>query len=266
MDIPENSNENHSRFHSFSIRQRLVDANGNFDNQVMLIEDGSLTTGNGLFSDASPVLSHALTQMDEWLTNLSSLGTHRASLKQIQRAMPSDLVDACFTKKGTVKIAQLQVYQRDTTCNQLYPAFSSPRLVAGEPLANNVLKCRLKPTSLHEYKATFTTTESRTAFAATRWRASIKADGWHLAVLLRTHIGRRRISPSPPVSAVSNRRAGECSVTRRTAAPTNGGFRCTPPALQRASARASDGSTAAAALLGRAPHRLPAQKFEEYVL
>jgi len=51
------------------------------------------------------------------------------------------------------------VYQGDTTCNQLYPAFSSPRLVAGEPLENNVLKCRLKPINLHEYKVTFTTTE-----------------------------------------------------------------------------------------------------------
>jgi hypothetical protein len=162
VDIPENTNENHSRFHSFSIRQRLVDANGNFDNQVMLIEDGSNVTGtgsNGLFSDTSPVLTHALTQMDEWLTSLSSVGTYPPSLKQIQRAKPSDLVDACFLDKGTTKIAQLQVYQGATRCNQYYPAFSSPRLVAGEPLANNVLKCRLKPVNSHEYKVTFTSTE-----------------------------------------------------------------------------------------------------------
>jgi hypothetical protein len=159
VDQPENGNEVHSRFHSFSIRQRLVDANGNFDNQVMLIEDGSTTTGNGLFSDTSPVLSHALTQMDEWLTNLLADKSDVPIGTKINRAKPSDLVDACFTNKGTVKIAQLQVYQGDTTCNQLYPAFSSPRLVAGEPLENNVLKCRLKPINLHEYKVTFTTTE-----------------------------------------------------------------------------------------------------------
>lgn len=161
VDQPENPNENHSRFHSFSIRQRLVDANGNFDNQVMLIENGlPPPTGNGLFSDTSPVLSHGLTQMDEWLTNLSTLGSHPPGLREIQRAKPSDLVDACFTNQGTVKIAQLQVYQGDTTCNQLYPAFSSPRLVAGEPLENNVLKCRLKPINLQDYKVTFTATEA----------------------------------------------------------------------------------------------------------
>jgi hypothetical protein len=161
VDQPENPNENHSRFHSFSIRQRLVDANGNFDNQVMLIENGlPPPTGHGLFSDTSPVLSHGLTQMDEWLTNLSTLGSHPPGLREIQRAKPSDLVDACFTNQGTVKIAQLQVYQGDTTCNQLYPAFSSPRLVAGEPLENNVLKCRLKPINLQDYKVTFTATEA----------------------------------------------------------------------------------------------------------
>jgi hypothetical protein len=160
VDQPENGNEVHSRFHSFSMRQRLVDANGNFDNQVMLVEDGSSTTGNGLFSDTSPVLSHALTQMDEWLANLIADPSNASIANKIKRAKPSDLVDACFTNKGTVKIAQLQVYTGATTCNQLYPAFSTPRMVAGEPLENNVLKCRLKPINLREYKVAFTTTEA----------------------------------------------------------------------------------------------------------
>ena len=144
VDQPENSNETHSRFHSFSMRQRLLEANGNFNNQVMLVEDGSTTTGNGLFSDTSPVLSHALTQMDEWLTKFLADTTPAPNSVKINRAKPSDLVDACFTDKGTVKIAELQVYQYDTTCNQLYPAFSTPRMVAGEPLANDVLKCELR--------------------------------------------------------------------------------------------------------------------------
>lgn len=160
VDQPENGNEVHSRFHSFSIRQRLVDANGNFNNQVMLIENGQpAPVGNGLFSDTSPVLSHALTQMDEWLTNLSATTTQPPSLGQIQQAKPSDLVDACFTNLGTVEIAQLQVYQQATTCNLLYPAFSIPKLVAGEPLENNVIKCQLKPVDPVDYKVRFTATE-----------------------------------------------------------------------------------------------------------
>ena len=160
VDQPENSNETHSRFHSFSMRQRLLDANGNFNNQVMLVENGfPPPVGNGLFSDTSPVLSHALTQMDEWLTSLSTLGTQKPSLDQIQQAKPSDLVDACFTNQGTVKIAEPQVYQAATTCNQLYPAFSTPRMVAGEPLENNVLKCELRSLDPNDYKVKFTPAE-----------------------------------------------------------------------------------------------------------
>jgi len=160
VDQPENSGEVHSRFHSFSMRQRLLEANGNFNNQVMLVEDGSTTTGNGLFSDTSPVLSHALTQMDEWLTKFLADATPAPNLVKINRAKPSDLVDACFTDKGTVKIAEQQVYQYDTACNQLYPAFSTPRMVAGEPLANDVLKCELRPIDLTLYKVRFTAAEA----------------------------------------------------------------------------------------------------------
>jgi hypothetical protein len=159
VDQPENSNETHSRFHSFSMRQRLLEANGNFNNQVMLIEDGSTTAGNGLFSDTSPVLSHALTQMDQWLTSFTADTTPGPLPVKINRSKPSDLVDACFTNKGTVKIAEQQVYELDTTCNQLYPAFSTPRMVAGEPLANDVLKCELMPVDLSLYKVRFTPAE-----------------------------------------------------------------------------------------------------------
>jgi hypothetical protein len=51
------------------------------------------------------------------------------------------------------------VYSGNTTCNSLYPAFSTPRMVAGEPLANNVLKCQLKAISAGDYSVTFTSAE-----------------------------------------------------------------------------------------------------------
>jgi hypothetical protein len=159
VDQPENGNEVHSRFHSFSMRQRLIEANGNFDNQVMLIEAGLGAGSNGLFADGSPVLSHALTQMDEWLTRIRADHSEAPIEVKIVRDKPSDLTDACFTHSGTVKIAQEQVYQGNTTCNQLYPAFSTPRMVAGEPLENDVLKCHLKALNPRDYKMTFTAAE-----------------------------------------------------------------------------------------------------------
>jgi len=158
-DQPENGNEVHSRFHSFAMRARLDKVNGNHHNQVMLIEDGVSAGTTGLFGDTSPVLSHALTQMDEWVSNVLSDSSDRSVEEKIAKDKPADLVDACFTSNGTVKIAEEQVYQGATKCNALYPAFSTPRFVAGEPLQNNVLKCHLKPLDKRDYKVSFTSAE-----------------------------------------------------------------------------------------------------------
>jgi hypothetical protein len=116
----------------------------------MLVESG-LPGTRGLFSDESPVLSHALTQMDQWLSNLKHAYTERPGLADIARAKPADLTDACFSDGGTTKIAEKQVYRGATRCNDLYPAFASPRQVAGEPLTNDVLKCRLKAINPADY-------------------------------------------------------------------------------------------------------------------
>jgi hypothetical protein len=169
VDQPENGNEVHSRFHSFSIRARMVDANGDFDNQVMLIENGLATAtspSTGLFGDTSPVLSHALTQMDEWLTTLGNDRSEGPFHQKLVKAKPSDLVDACYTNTlnadGSVtntKHAELQVYKGNTFCNSLYPAFSTPRMVAGEPVENNVLKCRRKHIDTRDYAVSFTAAE-----------------------------------------------------------------------------------------------------------
>jgi hypothetical protein len=100
--------------------------------------------------------------MDQWLAKYLADRTPDPIPVKMNRSKPNDLVDACFTNKGTVKIAELQVYQFDTTCNQLYPAFSTPRMVAGEPLANDVLKCQLRPVDPNSslYKVRFTPAEA----------------------------------------------------------------------------------------------------------
>jgi hypothetical protein len=116
----------------------------------MLIEAGGQGT-TGLFSEKSPVMAHTLTQMDQWLTTLNAGNGARPSLTAIAAAKPADLVDACYTDGGSVKIEETQVYRGDTKCNRLYPAFSTPRMVAGEPLTNDVLKCRLKPIAAADY-------------------------------------------------------------------------------------------------------------------
>src|SRR5256885_15786275 len=121
-DAPENRNENHSRFHSFSMRARLEQVNGSAANHVMLIESG-LPGTRGLFSDESPVLIRALSQMDEWLSRLNAGSGTRPSLAAIAKAKPAALTDSCFTDGGTIRIAGTQIYEGDTKCNRLYPSY-----------------------------------------------------------------------------------------------------------------------------------------------
>jgi hypothetical protein len=44
-------------------------------------------------------------------------------------------------------------------CNELYPANSFPRGVAGSALAADIVKCQLKPVSPSDYKVTFSAEE-----------------------------------------------------------------------------------------------------------
>jgi hypothetical protein len=140
--------DNHLKYHSFSLRERLQKANGSFANDVLLV--------NGA-TGASAVDDYALAKMDEWLTNLQKDTSSDVVLTKILRAKPADLVDSCWTTTGE-RIIEPQTFAGGR-CNALYPTFPGPRVVAGGPASNNVLKCQLKPIDFGEYKVTFSAAE-----------------------------------------------------------------------------------------------------------
>jgi hypothetical protein len=127
----------HTRFHSFSMRDRLTRTNGHADNQVIQI------TGDfGAWLAAIPV---ALAQMDEWLTSIDADWDERTSADVIA-AKPASLVDGCWDADFTF-IAETATYNGAGTCNTLYPSYGEPRLVAGSPVLDDVFKCQLAPAS-----------------------------------------------------------------------------------------------------------------------
>jgi hypothetical protein len=140
----------HLRYHSFSLRERLVKANGHSDNYVMLVEDAR----GG--SSASPIFLEALAQMDRWLTRLSEDTSNDLRLVKVRRAKPADLVDACWTRdKVPQKIEEKQTRDLSSRCAQIYPTGSFPREVAGSSVASDVVKCTLKPIQLSDYRVAF---------------------------------------------------------------------------------------------------------------
>jgi len=145
----------HVRYHSFSMRERLIKANGHADNHLMLVEDARY----GLFSTSSPVVQEALAQMDRWLTVLMEDASDSPQIEKVRRARPADLVDACWTRDETPqKIAEQQT-RGSSRCAELYPSASFPREVAGAGIASDIIKCQLKEIAPADYRVEFTAEE-----------------------------------------------------------------------------------------------------------
>ncbi len=142
----------HLRYHSFSMRERLIKANGNADNQVMLVEDFRY----GYYSSASPLLLDALAQMDKWLAAITADQAAGTAREKVLRNKPATLQEGCLTRDANpVKI--VETMQRTSgQCAALYPAPGSPRFVAGASIAADVVKCQLKPVAMTDYTPAFT--------------------------------------------------------------------------------------------------------------
>jgi hypothetical protein len=119
------------------VRARLKRANGNIDNHVML-------TAVGHYADAVQL-------MDGWLDRIAKDHSNDPAAIKIVRNKPADLMDACWTATGE-KITEPATYDGSGRCNELYRAYGDPRTAAGGPLANDILKCRLKPVDPKDYK------------------------------------------------------------------------------------------------------------------
>jgi hypothetical protein len=138
----------HMKFHSFSLRERLLKANGTFANEVLLV---------GPVSRNLQMDVYAVEKMDEWLTRLAKDTSSDRVIDKVIRAKPADLVDSCLTEAGD-RIIEPQT-PAGGKCNELYPTFKSPRMLAGGPASNDILKCQLKPIDYRDYKVPFSDTD-----------------------------------------------------------------------------------------------------------
>lgn len=127
----------HDHVRDFTVRERLRKSNGNFDNQAIWVYPG----GNAALS--AKVTGIAIDTMAQWLDT---------------RAKPAAAVDGCWSSDGS-RIDEPATFDGPGKCNELYPAHLTPRLAAGAPLTDDVMKCQLKPVSLKDYSVTFTDTE-----------------------------------------------------------------------------------------------------------
>jgi hypothetical protein len=143
----------HDSFRSFASRARLMAANGRADNQVILRMPQRGTARSDWLQGAFPVDRVRL--MDSWLDNIAKDHSKDSAAVKVARNKPPEVADACWTETGE-KIVEPASYTGGGRCNQLYPPNADPRIAAGGPLADNILKCTLKPIDPKDYSQALT--------------------------------------------------------------------------------------------------------------
>ncbi len=127
----------HDHVRDFVVRERLRRATGGYDHQIIWVYP------NGNRQIAGKVTGLAIDTMSQWLDS---------------HVKPAAAVDGCWTVDGT-RIDEPATLDGPGKCNQLYPSHSTPRLTAGAPLTDDIMKCQLKPIDAKDYTVKFTDAE-----------------------------------------------------------------------------------------------------------
>lgn len=96
----------------------------------------------------------ALTVVDEWLTTLGDDTGGGERFSVLARTRPEAAVDNCLPADADRPVGGVGVYDEDGPCAEDHPVAGDPRLAAGAPLSNDVLKCQLKPVDPADYDIT----------------------------------------------------------------------------------------------------------------
>lgn len=147
--------DGHERFRSLVTRARLIAANGNADNQVILV--GPPINFLMTFMNPDPATNleaqrgrDVVRDMDRWLDNIAADNAAGTPSEKVSRDRPANLSSGCWQVDGE-RIVEAATFDGSGKCNQIYPPHGDPRLAAGAPLTDDVLKCALKPVSAADY-------------------------------------------------------------------------------------------------------------------
>ena len=142
VDIRGQDNvEIHADFHSYAMRARLDRVNGHHDNQVIWTGSRPLVGDPAAFTGAFELI-------DRWLGRIESNRSRKSLPAKVLAERPRDAVDTCWVEGRRIT--------DQATCRTAFPYFGDPRIAAGGKLADDVVKCRLRPLAREEYPAALT--------------------------------------------------------------------------------------------------------------
>lgn len=139
----------HDRHRDLTIRARLEKATGRSDNQVIWV--GPAAGSGGTLG------GEALTVMTQWLDAIAA-DPAPLNTDKVVKHKPAKAVDAYWLADGTMK-AEKAGWDNSTGFGQTYPVHSEPRIVAGAPVTNDVMKCQLMPIDFSAYAVKFSSSQ-----------------------------------------------------------------------------------------------------------
>ncbi|GAB3146862.1 DUF6351 family protein [Amycolatopsis stemonae] len=193
LDFAGPGNDIHTTEWSYVMRQRLLRANGTAGNQVIIENQATA-------AEAASASVYELDAMDRWLTAIDADGSHRSLRQKVLANRPADLGDGCYLSAAS-RITEQLTYPASGQCGAQYPVAADTRMVAGEGLALDVLKCRLKPLNFRDYPVTFTTADQnrlRAAFPGGVCDYSRPGVGQHAPIGTWLSYGDERTGTTPP--------------------------------------------------------------------
>ena len=146
IDWRGNDNSNiHMNWRAFAVRDRLDRVNGGHGNQVIW------RYGPGLLPPPQ-LMVDSLVTIDKWVAAIKADTSATPLEQKVVKNRPAEAFDFCYIGNDyTTKVTDWSKCDADPVLKY----FASPRQVAGGPLAEDVLKCQLKPLKRSDYATTF---------------------------------------------------------------------------------------------------------------
>lgn len=145
----------HDEFRSFVTRARLQAANGSAENQVILTFPFAMHPGRNMRTAFGDEMNNLVPAMDQWLDNIARDHSSQKLLEKIAAAKPQGIADGCWQEDGE-RVFETRSYDGRGRCHQLFPPHGDPRIAAGQPLTEDILKCALKPVDAKDYSRPLT--------------------------------------------------------------------------------------------------------------
>lgn len=137
----------HDRVRPFMVRERIRRTFGDDNNHVIWTSNQSELVFN---PTTRPIVDgKGIDVMRDWLDALAANPPKNRA--EMIAAKPAAAKDGCYTTSGDQLVEDPAEYGGTGPCDSATPAHATPRLVAGAPLAGDILKCQLKPFSLTDY-------------------------------------------------------------------------------------------------------------------